>query len=207
MKRLTPHVFDKHKCRLEWNEFDQHLKKYPVLDENKHVLPFFKARHDLSLLIAKYVPRTANADVLAHEYPLYGDFKADLIVGDSSTHNYLLVEFEDGRPDSIFKKKKGRATPDWAPRFECAFSQLVDWLWMLDDMRSTGGFTTDFGDRHAKFLRLIVIGKGMSLGPQEKSRLRWREDKIMVNSNGVSIVSFEQLSSALDSWLRTYHSV
>jgi hypothetical protein len=89
MKRLTPHVFDKHKCRQEWNEFDQHLKKYSVLDENKNVLPFFKNRHDLSLLIAKYVPRTANADVLAHEYPLYGDFKADLIVGDSST--YILA--------------------------------------------------------------------------------------------------------------------
>lgn len=48
MKRLTPHVFDRHKCRQEWNEFDQHLKKYSVLDENKHVLPFFKVRHDLS---------------------------------------------------------------------------------------------------------------------------------------------------------------
>jgi hypothetical protein len=98
----------------------------------------------------------------------------------------LLVEFEDGRPDSIFKKKRGKATPDWAPRFECAFSQLVDWLWMLDDMRSTGGFTTDFGDRHAKFHGLIVIGKGMSLGAQEKSRLRWREDKIMVSTRMVS---------------------
>jgi hypothetical protein len=142
---------------------------------------------------------------LAHEYPLYGDFKADLIVGDSSTRNYLLVEFEDGRPDSIFKRKKSKA--DWAPRFEGAFSQLVDWLWKLDDMRNTNGFRDAFGDSDAKFHGLIIIGKGMSLGPQEKSRLRWREDKIMVNSNGVSIVSFEQLSSALDSWLLNYHSV
>jgi len=207
MKKLTPHVFDKHKCRQGWNELDQHLKQHPVLDENKDVLPFFKVRRDLSMLIAKYIPRTASADVLAHEYPLYGDFKADLVVGDSSTHNYLLVEFEDGRPDSIFKKKAGKATPDWAPRFECAFSQLVDWLWMLDDMRSTQGFTTDFGDRRAKFHGLIVIGKGMSLDSQEKSRLRWREDKVMVDSSGVSIVSFEQLSSDLNTWLLTWHSV
>jgi hypothetical protein len=126
-------------------------------------------------------------------------------VGDSSTHNYLLVEFEDGRPDSIFKKKKSKA--DWAPRFEGAFSQLVDWLWKLDDMRNTQDFRNAFVDCDAKFHGLIIIGKGMLLGPQEKSRLRRREDKIMVNSNGVSIVSFEQLSSTLDSWLRTYHSV
>lgn len=207
MKKLIPHVFDKHMCRQQWNELDQHIKKYPILDENRQVLPFFKTRHDLSLLVGQYIPRTINPDVLAHEYPLYGDFKADLIVGDASTRNYLLVEFEDGRPDSIFKKKKGKATPDWAPRFECAFSQLVDWLWKLDDMRSTDAFTNAFGDRHAKFHGLIVIGKGMSLDAQEKSRLRWREDKILVNSNGVSIVSFEQLAAALDSWLRTYHSV
>jgi len=32
MKKLTPHVFDKHKCRQGWNELDQHLKQHPVLD-------------------------------------------------------------------------------------------------------------------------------------------------------------------------------
>jgi hypothetical protein len=78
---------------------------------------------------------------------------------------------------------------------------------MLDDMRSTGRFKTDFGDPRAKFHGLIVLGKGVALDNQEKSRLRWREDKVMVDSNGVSVVSFEPLSAALDSWLRTYHSV
>jgi pimeloyl-ACP methyl ester carboxylesterase len=31
------------------------LRSTPVLDEDKHVLPFFKVRRDLSLLIAKYI--------------------------------------------------------------------------------------------------------------------------------------------------------
>jgi len=61
----------------------------------------------LSILISGYFPSIKNADVFAHEYPIYGDFRADLVVGDSSTHNYLLVEFEDGRANSIFKKRKG----------------------------------------------------------------------------------------------------
>lgn len=206
MKRLTGHVFDPGKCRREWGDFDKLLKKNAVLDENQDVLPFFKTRRDLSLLISYYIPRMTNADVFAHEYALYGDFKADLIVGDSSTHSYLLVEFENGRPDSIFKKKSSKATPDWAPRFECAFSQLVDWLWKLDDMRSTADFGHAFGDRQAKFQGLIVVGKSMSLDVQEKSRLKWREEKVIVDSNAILFVSFDQLSSDLDAWLTKYYS-
>ncbi|MFZ0773134.1 MAG: Shedu immune nuclease family protein [Candidatus Sulfotelmatobacter sp.] len=206
MKRLTPRVFDARKCRSEWNDFDQLIHANLVLDENKHILPFFKTRPDLSLLISLYFPRLMRPDVFAHEYQIYGDFRADLVVGDSAAHNYLLVEFENGRPDSIFKKNS-KATPDWAPRFEGAFSQLLDWLWKLDDMRSTADFGHAFGDRQAKFHGLIVIGKGMSLDAREKSRLKWREEKVIVDSNAISFVSFDQLSSDLNAWLTRYYSV
>jgi len=206
MKRLTAHKLDPSKCRLEWKQFDHLLKVKATLDENRDVLPFFKTRHDLSLLISWYFPRITNPNVFAHEYPLYGDFKADLVVGDSTTHNYLLVEFENANENSIFSKN-GRAVSDWSPRFESAFSQLVDWLWKLDGMRSTPDFDNDFGDRQAKFHGLIVTGKGMSLTAQEESRLKWRQDKVMVDSTHISIVSFDQLSSDLDAWLTKYHSV
>lgn len=175
--------------------------------KQNHILPFFKSRYDLSMLISAYFPNIRCADLIAHEYPIYGDFRADLIIGDSSTHNYLLVEFEDGRSDSIFKKKKNKSTPDWAPRFETAFSQIVDWLWKLEDMRSTRDFEYAFGDRQAKFQGLIVIGKDMSLDAQELSRLRWRIDKVMVDSCPISCVSFNELCSDLDFWLQRYYRV
>jgi hypothetical protein len=162
----------------------------------------------LSILISGYFPSIKNADVFAHEYPIYGDFRADLVVGDSSTHNYLLIEFEDGRGNSIFKKRKGgKATPDWATRFEGAFSQLVDWLWKLDDMRSTSDFQHTFGDRQAKFQGLIVIGKDMALDKQEESRFKWRIEKVVVNSNPISCVSFNLLRADLDFWLTKYYRV
>ncbi len=106
-------------------------------------------------------------------------------MGDSSSHNYLLVEFENGSRESIFKKKLAKGTPEWTPRFESAFSQLLDWLWKLDDMRSTADFAFAFGDRQAKFHGLIVIGKDMALDPQEKSRLKWREERVIVDSNAI----------------------
>jgi hypothetical protein len=207
MKKLMPHQFDQTNCRAQWNEFQQLLKSKGVLDENKDILPFFKARNDLSTFVSLAVPFLSNADVIAHEYTIYGDFRADLIVGDSRAHHYLLVEFENGSTDSIFKRKAKKATPDWAPRFEGAFSQLVDWLWKLDDMRSTGDFAHAFGDRQAKFQGLIVIGKDMQLDAQSEARLKWRANRVVVDSNSVSCMSFDDLASDMDFRLTNYYRV
>jgi hypothetical protein len=207
MKNLKPYNFNAVNCRLEWNDFDALLRTKQILSEREDVIPFFKKRHDLSTLICSYIPNIKKPDVFAHEFQINGDFVADLIVGDSKTHNYLLIEFEDGRPDSIFMQKKNKATPDWAKRFESAFSQLVDWLWRLEDMRSTSDFHNTFGSRRAKFQGLIVIGKDMQLSSQEIDRLNWRNDKIIVDSTAISCVSFNKLSEDCDYWLKNYYGV
>jgi hypothetical protein len=183
------------------------LASKPSLSERKDVLPFFKNRHDLSLLICSYFPKIKTPDRFAHEYQIDSSFVADLIVGDSAVHHYLLVEFENGCPDSVFKKKGKKATPVWTPRFEGAYSQLIDWLWKLEDKRSTADFVNTFGSRRASFQGLIVIGKDMNLSPQEQDRLKWRMDRTMIDSNAISSVSFNELCEDLDHWLKVYYSV
>jgi hypothetical protein len=207
VKDLQPHVIDASQCRSEWREFAALLTSKAALSEKDDVLPFFKRRQNLSLLICNYFPKIKKADRFAHEYEIDGDFVADLVVGDSSKHHYLLVEFENGAKDSIFKKKKSKATPDWAPRFEGAYSQLTDWLWKLEDKRSTADFVSTFGDRRAWFQGLIITGKDMTLSRQEKDRLKWRMDRTMIDSNPISVVSFDELSEDLDHWLKSYHAV
>jgi hypothetical protein len=207
MKNLQSHVLDPAKCRTEWNEFTTLLATKTVLSEQKDVLPFFKTRQDLSLLICSYFPKIKAPDRFAHEYEIDGDFVADLVVGDSSTHHYLLVEFENGATDSVFKKKGKKATPDWASRFEGAHSQLIDWLWKLEDKRSTADFFNTFGSRRATFQGLIVIGKDMNLSQQEQDRLKWRMDRTMIDSNAISSVSFNELRDDLDHWLKVFHGV
>ncbi|AFY73373.1 hypothetical protein Syn7502_01279 [Synechococcus sp. PCC 7502] len=207
MKNLQKHVIDPQKCRTEWDDFSNLLTSKPILSEQKDVLPFFKQRQNLSLLICNYFPKIKVPDQYAHEYEIYGDFIADLVIGDSSVHHYLLVEFENGAADSVFRQKGKKATPDWAPRFEGAYSQLVDWLWKLEDMRSTQDFLNTFGSRRATFQGLIVIGKDMNLAVQEQDRLKWRLDKTMIDSNAISSVSFNQLSNDLNHWLKFYYGV
>ena len=207
MKNLETHSLDATECRKEWKEFDALLKSKLVLNERQDILPFFRKRHNLSILICSYFPKIKNPNKFAHEYEIYGDFVADLVVGDFNTQNYLLVEFENGAPDSVFKKKTNKATPDWASRFEGAYSQLIDWLWKLEDMRSTADFQNTFGSRRAKFQGLIVIGKDMNLSPQEKDRLKWRIDRTLIDSNAISCVSFDELRDDLDYWLTNYYRV
>lgn len=207
MKKLQHHLFDANHCRTEWHEFEILLNSKMILNERTDVLPFFKQRYNLSTLICSYIPHIREPDVFAHEFEIYGDFIADLIIGDSKTHHYLLVEFEDGKSDSIFEKKKNKATSDWSKRFESAFSQLVDWLWKLEDMRSTSDFQSTFGSRRAKFQGLIIIGKDMNLDLEEKDRLKWRNDRIIVDSSAVSCVSFNELKDDFDYWLKSRYAV
>lgn len=206
MKALTRHIFDPVACRAELQQFDILLQK-ATLSESKDVLPFFKKSINLSLLICTYFPKIVAQDVYAHEYMIDGDFVADLVAGSFSGHQYVLVEFEDGTAESIFKRKGKKASRDWAARFESAYSQLVDWLWKLEDNRSTAVFPSRFGHRRAKFHCLIVIGKGMNLSAEEEDRLKWRMDRTMIDSNAISVVSFEQLRNDFDHWLTKLYGV
>lgn len=207
MKNLENHTLIPANGRVEWNALTNLLSTNPTLSEQKDVLPFFKSRKDLSLLICNYFPRIKKADRFAHEFEIYGDFVADLVVGDSKSKHYLLIEFENGAKDSVFRTKGKKATPEWAPRFESAYSQLVDWLWKLEDMRSTADFQNTFGSRRATFQGLIIIGKDMQLADQEIDRLKWRLSRTKIDSNSVECVSFNELSEDLDHWLTTYHGV
>lgn len=206
MKRLLKTTPDPSRARIQHQAFVDLLNSTTDLKEREHVLPFFGNSLDLAFLFSHYIPAIINADRIATEFQIYGDFKADLIVGDSSQGKYLLVEFENGSANSVFKSNK-KAIPDWGARFEAAFSQLVDWLWKLDDMRHTDAFENLFERRDAEFTGLIVIGKGMTLAPQEVKRLRWRQDKIRINSLGYSIISFEDFRDAADAWLRNFYRV
>jgi hypothetical protein len=207
VKRLRDVLFDPVKARSEWSDYSDLLRSRPTLGESSDILPFFRAHDHLSLLISGYYPNIRDPTHLGHEFQIYGDFAADLVIGDRRAGSFLLVEFEDATPTSIFRTSGGRSNPQWAPRFEAAFSQLLDWLWKLEDMRSTENFEHVFGRRDARFQGLIVIGKDMSLDAQEESRLRWRVEKLRVDSKAISCVSFDELRDDFDFWLSKYYGV
>jgi hypothetical protein len=187
--------FDPAQCRQEAEQLRDFLATYRDLQERKQVLPFFKDRLQLSAFLGSYHPDIVRYDLVAHELPLFGDFVADLVVGDSKNSAFAFIEFEDASSESIFVKKK--ATPDWSPRFEHGFSQLVDWFFKLHEQGQTVDFEDKFGSRTIRHLGILVIGRSEHLGKREEQRLRWRQEYVLLNSKQIHCKTFDQLRDDL----------
>lgn len=184
--------FDPGQCRVEAEQLRNFLATNHELQERKQVLPFFKDRPQLSAFLGSYHPDIVRYDLVAHELPLFGDFVADLVVGDSKNNAFAFIEFEDASPESIFVKKK-KATPDWSPRFEHGFSQLVDWFFKLHELGQTVDFEEKFGSRTIRHLGILVIGRTEHLGIREEQRLRWRQEYVLLNSRQIHCKTFDRL--------------
>ena len=191
-KEFVKIQFDAEQCRKEAEELRELLATNVDLHERKDVLPFFKERLQLSAYLGSYHPDIVRYDLVAHELPLFGDFVADLVVGDSKNSAFAFIEFEDASPDSVFVKKK-KATPDWSSRFEHGFSQLVDWFFKLHEQGQTVDFEDKFGSRTIRHLGILVIGRSEHLGKREEQRLRWRQEFVLLNSKQIYCKTFDQL--------------
>ncbi len=186
--------FDPEQCRKEAEQLRDFLATNRDLQERAQVLPFFKQRLQLSAFLGSYHPEIVRYDLVAHELPLFGDFVADLVVGDSKNKRaFAFIEFEDASAESIFVKKK--ATPDWSPRFEHGFSQLVDWFFKLHEQGQTVEFEEKFSSRTIRHLGILVIGRSEHLGKREEQRLRWRQEYVLLNSRQIHCKTFDQLCS------------
>lgn len=200
---LTALTFDHDRCLKEAKEFAAFLGGRTTLKERDEVLPFFKARVHLSAFLGVNNARIIQYDRYAHEYPLFGDFTCDLVVGDWDRRAYVFVEFEDARPDSIFVKK-AKHTPEWAARFEHGFSQILDWLYKLDTQRHNPEFETRFGDRVVYVSGLLVVGRRQDLEARERDRLAWRHRHVSVNGVPIYSLTYDDLCEDTLERLTTY---
>lgn len=206
MKDFDTIRFDPHACRKELDDLKIHLDENDNLNERKDVLSFFRSRRHLSVFIGSYFTYISDFNRIAYEYDVFGDFKADLVIGDASSGWYGFVEFENAGPSSIFATKHGKATPEWSSRFEHGFSQLVDWFWKLSDMENTRDFANRFGDDYAGYEGMLIVGRIDGMARRERDRFRWRRDNMLVNSKHVHCVTFNELHNHLDARLRSYEA-
>lgn len=193
MKSLLRLDFDLRVCLQQLAEFQQLLQSRQSLSENNDILPFFRERLHLAASIGFYHNKIIRPDRIAFEYDIFGDFSSDLVVGDSVSNAYCFVEFEEAAPNSIFVSKAQKSTPEWSPRFERGFSQIVDWFWKLDDMEKTDDFENRFNSRAIDYVGVLVIGRNENLELREKKRLNWRQKKLLLNSQHINCITFDEL--------------
>jgi Domain of unknown function (DUF4263) len=201
VKTFDKHEFSIEKCAMELADLKNLLVRRE-LGEREDILPFFRKRIHLSLFLSSYA-QNLNPDLLAFEYDLFGDFTCDLVVGDSTSHNFLFVEFEDAKKHSVFTET-GKYTPEWSSRIEHGFSQVIDWFWKLEDQEKSDDYEHRFGSRHATTHGLVVVGRDDGMAPREVARLKWRQDRVVVHSKKISVVIFDGLERDLRYRLSLY---
>jgi hypothetical protein len=197
MKSLEKFSLSLAQCEQELVEFKKLLDGKASLGERNDILPFFKEKKHLAALIGSYNPKINGFDRIATEFGLFGDYSGDLVVGDSASHNYCFVEFVDAMPNSVFTKKKGKATPEWSARFDRGFSQILDWFSILEDQRRTAQFKAKFGADVIQYVGLLVIGRRQYRDDTQYDRLRWRSEQVQVGARRVHGITFEELLQTL----------
>lgn len=198
--------FDPVQCRTDLDAFEYLLLNKAELSERDDILPFFRAHPHLSLLLGSYNPNILTYDRVAFELTLSGTFTADVVVGDWDRKRYCFVEFEDGKSNSIFVRRT-RQTTDWSSRFDHGFSQIVDWLWMLEATKNTEPFERQFGKRAINATMLLVIGRDSGVTDADRLRLEWRRDHVVVDSRLVYCCTFDELLRDLRQRLDRYGQI
>ncbi|BCL39104.1 Shedu immune nuclease family protein [Nostoc sp. MS1] len=208
MKGLDTFTIDIKQCQYELEEFENLLKSKRELKENQDILPFFKQRLHLSAFIGFYVPQIVRFNKIKHEFTFFGDFRADLVVGDDINNAYCFVEFEDATEDSIFiKNQLRRSTSEWSPRFEHGFSQIIDWFWKFDDNKTSSLSRSVFGSENIEIYGILVIGRDAFISDIDKARLEWRLNKVLVDSHKVICITFDQLARDTRDRFSLYQSI
>jgi hypothetical protein len=197
-KNLESILFNPTQCRRELAAFHKLLRTKTHLAERADVQMFFKKRTQLAAFIGTFAPNIGPATHLGFEYPFMGDFSADIVLGNTEKGVFCVVEFEDGQPDSIFTRVPKKSTTEWSRRFEHGFSQLVDWFYSLDDFKKTERFAKDFGYGHITFLGLLILGRNAGVSDSDRNRLKWRTEKVRVDSHTVECLTFDDLYQYLE---------
>ncbi len=190
-------VFDPATFRQELKAFEDLLNSKADLAERADIQPFFKANKHLTAYIGTLYLNIAVATEICFEFDLSGNFKADILLGSKKANEFCVVEFEPGEQDAIFKKQPDRKNPEWSARFEHAFSQIVDWFYSFEDQKNTADFQATFGSGEIKFASLLVMGRKSSLDDSQMRRLAWRTKKVLIDSNKVTCITFDDLYAAL----------
>ena len=90
-----------------------------------------------------------------------------------------------------------RSKSAFGTRFEHGYSQIVDWFYKLDSLQGTREIEERFGQREIYYEGILVIGRDEFLNPTEQSRLKWRKERIVVNSKHILCYTFDQLLDIL----------
>lgn len=197
------------KFSLENRQAESELKAFKALLDEKgkgdlgeanDILPFLSANEHLCALMVmynSYIIDYKNISI-AREFSIFGDHKADLVIGDTKNKQFCFIEFEDAKSRSIFNTTMKKSTPDWSIRYDHGFSQLIDWILWIENNKGNTAYSGRFQALSIQFVMLLVIGRDGDLtDPSLRERFDWRSDSVVVASKKLHCITYDKLYSDL----------
>lgn len=164
-------------------ELRDYLNVNPRLSESA-VRDFIVARPQIIASFGLLNSAVDRIDRWAPGLDLIAKHECDFVVGDNNRCAYTLVELEEANPESIYQRAP--TTPYFTNRFNHGYSQIVDWLCVLDGIQETPDFRDHWGQATPpQFVGVLVIGRSPPLTSEGRRRMDWRSAKVRVNFHSV----------------------
>ncbi|MGJ5175457.1 Shedu anti-phage system protein SduA domain-containing protein [Bradyrhizobium oligotrophicum] len=176
---LQPIRLDFAKAEKECAEFRRFLDKNATFKE-RAVVAHLKKASSLTCLLGSLIAGVPRADVYKFEFAVLGAFRADFVVGDSTSRRLVFVEFEGGEPNSLFGPTGTAQMRDWSKSLEHGFGQLIDWAWALKDGATNPLLQNAFGFEVASFASVVICGRDSFMDVTERRRFDWRAANVAV---------------------------
>jgi len=209
MAPLRTLALKKKQARSELNAFKNLLdgKGQGDLSEQHDLLPFFDGNPHLCALMGTYNPHIVDYKniSIAREFSVFGDHRADLVIGDTKNKHFCFIEFEDAKKTSIFNLSGKKETPEWSNRYNHGFSQIIDWILWIENNKGNTAFSMRFHVPFIQYNMLLVIGRDRDLKePSLRERFDWRSDSVVVASKKVHCITFDKLYEDLNTRLNFF---
>lgn len=116
-------------------ELGRWLAARTTFQEVRDVMPeLVRRRFFCAAIGVTFGEKIYNPDRLSFELSLGGNYFPDLVIGDATTKDLVLVESEGAERHQIYSRQKsGEQYPDFSPKFRVGFFQLLDWIHRLKD--------------------------------------------------------------------------
>ena len=186
--------FDASQAAAELASFRSWIAERPWFPE-KAVVAEIAARRQMACLLG-YTILMPAPDLIKFEFEVKGLFRADLVVGNGKSRKFVLVEFEDGKEDSLFRGGT-RKYRYWSPRLEHGFGQVLDWGWAKHTHPGDVAFTNSFGGKVLDDCYVVVCGRNPKPGSLDEERFDFRRTRLHLSGVLLQLYTYNNLLDAM----------
>ena len=191
------------KAELELLSFEAWFATVAFMGEAQIVKQIRARPHMCGLLCAS--GGIQAPDLIKFELTLSGLFRTDLVLGNSRTRGFVLVEFEGAGEHSLFSKlKKTRQYRSFAHPLEHGFGQIVDWAWLKNDNPNAITLTNAFGGAINSSAYLLICGRDQGIVDDlERRRFEYRRHHTNISGIPVHTLTYDDMVRELRQTLET----